>query len=242
MKREEGPAVKRRRGRSRATSALASIVVPRELNQRWSLDFVSDQLGNDRRFRLLYVIDDEYLAAVPDFSLFGLRVIHRLEAIMAVRGKPVTIVCDDGTELTSNVVLRWAAEQGIEWHYITPGRLMRNGLIESFSGRMRNECLNEHVFTLLAEARIVEAWRIDYNTVRPHGRSGRLRPAVFGATCRSEEQRGGTPLNRGFAPRPVAPSTTRAKGEQTQPAGARKMGRGSDPLKLEAQSGYCHSA
>jgi hypothetical protein len=125
------------------------------------------------RSRLLNVIDDfnsECLAAIPDFSLSGLRVIRELEAIMAVRGKPVTIVSDNGTELTSNAVLRWAAEQGIEWHYIAPGKPMQNGFVESFNGRMRDECLNEHVFTTLAEARrIVEAWRIDYNTVRPSG-------------------------------------------------------------------------
>jgi transposase InsO family protein len=175
--------VKRRRGRRRAIGTSAPIVVPQELNQRWSLDFVSDQLGNGRRFRLLNVIDDfnsECLAAIPDFSLSGLRVIRELEAIMAVRGKPVTIVSDNGTELTSNAVLRWAAEQGIEWHYIAPGKPMQNGFVESFNGRMRDECLNEHVFTTLAEARrIVEAWRIDYNTVRPHGRLGRLPPAVI---------------------------------------------------------------
>jgi len=123
---------------------------------------------------------------------------------MAVRGKPVTIVSDNGTELTSNAVLRWAAEQGIEWHYIAPGKPMQNGFVESFNGRIRDECLNEHVFTTLAEARrIVEAWRIDYNTVRPHGRLGRLPPAVFGATRGPEEQRGGTLRSiGGFAPRP----------------------------------------
>ena len=95
--REEGPAVRRRRGRRRAIGARAPIVVPQDLNQRWSLDFVSDQLGNGRRFRLLNVIDDfnsECLAAVPDFSLSGLRVIRELEAVIALRGKPATIVSD----------------------------------------------------------------------------------------------------------------------------------------------------
>ena len=222
--REEGLAVKRRRGRRRAIGARAPIVVPQELNQRWSLDFVSDQLGNGRRFRLLNVIDDfnsECLASVPDFSLSGRRVIRELEAIIAIRGKPMKIVSDNGTELTSNAVLHWAADQAIAWHYIAPGKPMQNAFVESFNGRLRDECLNEHVFTTLAEARrIVEAWRIDYNTVRPHGRLGRLPPAVFGATRRKpEEQRGGTLRSiGGFAPRPVAPSTTRAKEEQTQSA------------------------
>jgi putative transposase len=221
--REEGLAVRRRRGRRRAIGARAPIVVPQELNQRWSLDFVSDQLGNGRRFRLLNVIDDfnsECLAAVPDFSLSGLRVVRELEAIIAIRGKPAMIVSDNGTELTSNAVLRWAAERGIEWHYIAPGKPMQNAFVESFNGRLRDECLNEHVFTSLDEARrIVEAWRIDYNTVRPHGRLGRLPPAVFGATRRPEEQRDGTLRSiGGFAPRPVAPHTEKAKEEQTQSA------------------------
>ena len=94
--------------------------MPQALNQRWSLDFVSDQLGNGRRFRLLNVIDDfnsECLAAVADFSLSGRRVIRELDAIMADRGKPEMIVSDNGTELTSNAVLRWAADHKIEWHW-----------------------------------------------------------------------------------------------------------------------------
>ncbi len=194
--REEGLAVKRRRGRRRAIGTRAPIVVPQALNQRWSLDFMSDQLANGRRFRLLNVIDDfnsECLATVPDFCLSGLRVIRELDAIMAWRGKPAVIVSDNGTELTSNAVLRWAANHRIEWHYIAPGKPMQNAFVESFNGRLRDECLNEHVFDTLTDARrIVEAWRIDYNTVRPHGRLGRLPPAVFGATRRPEEQRGGT--------------------------------------------------
>jgi len=219
--REEGLAVKRRRGRRRAIGTRAPIEVAQAMNQRWSLDFVSDQLANGRRFRLLNVLDDfnsECLASVPDFSLSGLRVIRELEALVAIRGKPAMIVSDNGTELTSNAVLRWAAEQGIEWHYIAPGKPMQNAFVESFNGRLRDECLNEHVFMTLVEVRqIVEAWRIDYNTVRPHGRLGRLPPAVFGATRRPEEQRGGTLRSiGGFAPRPAAPSTARAKAGQTQ--------------------------
>ena len=222
--REEGLAVKRRRGRRRAIGTRAPIMAPQGLNQRWSLDFVSDQLANGRRFRLLNVIDDfnsECLAAVPDFCLSGLRVIRELERVIAARGKPTSIVSDNGTELTSNAVLHWAAEQGIEWHYIQPGKPMQNAFVESFNGRLRDECLNENVFTSLAEVRrIVEAWRIDYNTVRPHGRLGKLPPAVYGATRRQpEEQRGGTLRdNGGSAPRPVAPpSQTGSNHEQTLP-------------------------
>ena len=125
--------------------------------------------------------------------------IRELEAIIAIRGKPAMIVSDNGTELTSNAVLRWSAGQGIEWHYIAPGKPMQNAFVESFNGRLRDECLNEHVFTTLAEARqIIEAWRIDYNTVRPHGRLGRLLPAVFGATRRRPEEQRDAALDRGL--------------------------------------------
>jgi putative transposase len=171
---KEGLAARCRRGGNRAIGAIAPIVVPQELNQRCLFDFVRDQLGNGRRFRLLNVIDDfnsECLAAVPDFSLSGLRVIRELAAIMSVCGKPAMIVSDNGTELTSNAVLRWAAEHGIEWHEIGQGKPMQKAFVESFNGGMRDECLNKHVFTSRADARrIVEHRRIDYSTVRPHGR------------------------------------------------------------------------
>jgi putative transposase len=223
--REEGLAVRRRRGRRRAIGTRAPLLAPQGLNQRWSLDFVGDQLANGRRFRLFNLVDDcnsECLAAVPDFCLSGLRVIRELERVIAVRGKPAAIVSDNGTELTSNAVLRWAAEQGVEWHYIAPGKPMQNAYVESFNGRLRDECLNENVFTSIAEVRrIVEAWRIDYNTVRPHGRLGRLPPAVWGATRgQPEEQRGGTlRAAGGSAPCPVAPpSQTGSNYEQTLPA------------------------
>ncbi len=166
--REEGLAVKRRRGRRRAIGTRAPIVVPQALNQRWSLDFMSDQLANGRRFRLLNVIDDfnsECLATVPDFCLSGLRVIRELDAIMAWRGKPAVIVSDNGAELTSNAVLRWAANHRIEWHYIAPGKPMQNAFVESFNGRLRDECLNEHVFDTLTDARRIRrslAHRLQY--------------------------------------------------------------------------------
>jgi putative transposase len=164
--REEGLAVKRRRGRRRAIGTRAPLAIPQAINQRWSLDFVSDQLVGGRRFRILVVIDDfnsECLAAVPDTSLPGLRVIRELERLIALRGKPATIVSDNGTELTSNAVLRWTAEQQIDWHYIAPGKPTQNAFVESFNGRFRDECLNENLFVSLGEARrILEEWRIDY--------------------------------------------------------------------------------
>ena len=181
--REEGLAVRRRRGRRRAVGERAPIGLPAALNQRWSLDFLADQLGNGRRFRILAVIDDfnrECLAAIVDTSLPGMRVVRELDHLVALRGSPAAMVSDNGTELTGNAVLRWAQERGVAWHYIQPGKPMQNGLVESFNGRLRDECLNEHVFGSLAEARaLIEAWRVDYNTIRPHGRLGRLPPALY---------------------------------------------------------------
>ncbi len=191
--REEGLAVKRRRGRRRAIGTRALIVVLRDPNQRWSLDFVSDQLANGRRFRILAVLDDfnsEGLATVPDFSLSGQRVIRELERIIAIYGKPAMIVSDNGTELSSNGALRWTASR-IEWHRIAPGKPMQNALPRASTAACATSAyLNEDVVTTLAEARrIIDAWCIGYSTIRPHGR---LPPAVFGATRRQpEEQRAG---------------------------------------------------
>ena len=104
-----------------------------------------------------------------DTSLTGLRVARELDRIAELRNYPCMIVSDNGTELTSNAILAWQQDRGVEWHYIAPGKPMQNGFVESFNGRLRDECLNEHLFANLNEARqIIEEWRIDYNTNRPH--------------------------------------------------------------------------
>ena len=145
---EEGLAVRRRRSRKRAVGTRAPAPVLAMPNQRWSLDFVHDQMVSGRRFRVLNVVDDvtrECLAAVPDTSISGQRVVRELGALIARRGKPGMIVSDNGTELTSNAVLSWCGEIGVERHYIQPGRPMQNGYVESFMyrrprGRKRFEC------------------------------------------------------------------------------------------------------
>jgi len=181
--REERLMVRKRGGRKRALGTRAPLVLPQGPNQRWSLDFVADTLAHGRRFRILTVVDDftrECLAAVADTSLSGPRVIRELDRIAALRGYPAMVVSDNGSELTSNAMLRWQQEHGIAWHYIAPGKPTQNGFIESFNGRLRDECLNESVFTTLKEAiQIIEAWRIDYNTLRPHTSLGGLTPAAF---------------------------------------------------------------
>ena len=141
--------------------------------------------ASGRRFRVLNVVDDvtrECLAAVPDTSISGRRVVRELTELIARRGKPGMIVSDNGTELTSNAVLAWCGEIGVEWHYIAPGRPMQNGYVESFNGRMRDELLNETLFLSLAHARVeIAAWVDDYNRERPHSSLGYETPAAFAA-------------------------------------------------------------
>ena len=181
--REERLTVRKRGGRKRALGTRAPMTIPQDQNQRWSLDFVSDTLSDGRRFRILAVVDDftrECLALVVDTSLSGLRVVRELDRIVELRGCPLMIVSDNGTELTSHAILRWQEELGVDWHYIAPGKPMQNGFVESFNGRLRDECLNEHLFASLNEARqIIEEWRIDYNTNRPHTSLSGLTPTEF---------------------------------------------------------------
>src|SRR5437763_12109974 len=148
------------------------MTIPQGPNQRWWLDFASATLSDGRRFRILAVVDDftrECLCLVADTSLSGRRVARELDLAIAVRGRPLSCVSDNGTELTSMAILRWSQETQIEWHYIAPGKPTQNAFVESFNGRLRDELLNETLFTSLAHARAaLAAWRDVYNTVRPH--------------------------------------------------------------------------
>ena len=163
--REEGLAVRRRRGRKRALGTRAPMELPNGPGQRWSLDFVSDALTDGRRFRILCVVDDysrECLALVADTSLSGNRVARELDIIIARKGKPRTIVSDNGTELTSMAILKWSKDRSVDWHYIAPGKPTQNAFVESFNGRLRDECLNETLFTSVRHARIELAlWQYD---------------------------------------------------------------------------------
>ena len=184
---EERLQVRHRKGRKRATGTRAPMVLPQGPNQRWSLDFVSDVFAGSRRFRVLAVVDDftaECLCLVADTSLSGLRVARELDQVIAHRKRPTMIVSDNGTEFTSMAILRWSQEQSVEWHYIAPGKPQQNAFIESFNGKLRDELLNETVFSSLAEARIMlAAWKHDYNTARPHSRLGWLTPSEFARTA-----------------------------------------------------------
>lgn len=181
--REEKLTVRRRGGRKRALGTRTPMAIPQGPNQRWSLDFASDALSCGRRFRVLCVIDDfsrECLAAVVDTSLSGVRVARELDWIAELRGYPCMVVSDNGTELTSNAILKWQEERRVEWHYIAPGKPQQNGFVESFIGRLRDEFLNEHLFASLRHAsHLIAAWRDDYNHHRPHTSLDGLTPREF---------------------------------------------------------------
>jgi putative transposase len=158
-------------------------------------------MATGRRFRILNIVDDvtrECLRAVLDTSISGKRVVRELSDLIAERGAPKMIVSDNpvlskaegGTELTSNAVLAWSGDAGVEWHYIAPGKPTQNGFVESFNGRMRDELLNETLFFTVRQARTILArWIEDYNTERPHSSLGYATPAAFAAEL--EMQRSG---------------------------------------------------
>jgi len=181
--REEGLIVRKRKARRKAIGTRTPILVEAKVNARWSLDFVHDQFAFGRRFRILNIVDDvtrECLAVIPDTSISGKRLARELTTLIISRGKPRMVVSDNGTEFTSNAILGWAKDHGVEWHYIAPGRPMQNGYIESFNGRMRDELLNESLFVDLNQARqLISDWVTDYNTARPHSSLGYKTPVAY---------------------------------------------------------------
>jgi putative transposase len=205
--------VRRRSGRKRALGMRAPMPTPAAANERWSLDFVHDQMVDGRRFRILTMVDDctrECLALVPDTSIPGLRVARELDRVIAGRARPAAIVSDNGTELTSNTMLRWSDERRVAWHYIEPGKPIQNAFVESFNGRLRDELLNETLFHSLPHARtVLEAWRQDYNAARPHSRLAWLTPLAFahGLQASSSQRDRPLPLSEGSAARSVASAT-----------------------------------
>ncbi len=218
---EEKLTVRRRGGRKRAIGTRAPITVPLGPNERWSLDFVSDQMTDGRRFRILTVVDDctrECLALVADTSLSGSRVARELDAIIGRRGRSTSIVSDNGTELTSNAILGWVDRTGVKWHFIAPGKPQQNGFIESFNGRMRDEVLNKTPFRSLSHARIgLAAWRPDYNEERPHSRLGWMTPNAYAGAISGEAGRSAA-LREGSALRPLATQTRSASDQPPTPA------------------------
>jgi len=182
--REEGLFVRRRRRKRIAAAQRRPMRPATSLNEEWSMDFMSDALATGRVFRTLNIVDDlsrECLAIEVDTSLPGVRVVRVLDAVAVERGRyPERIIVDNGPEFTGRALDQWVYEHGVELHFISPGKPTQNAYIESFNGRFRDECLNQHWFVSLRDARHeIERWRVDYNEVRPHSALGRIPPARF---------------------------------------------------------------
>ncbi|MFQ5861400.1 MAG: IS3 family transposase [Dehalococcoidia bacterium] len=177
---EEGLLVRRRKRKKTAGVERVMPALPGRRNQRWSMDFLLDGLADGRRLRILTLVDDysrECLAIEVDTSLPGLRVVQILEQVSSIRGTPEFIIVDNGPEFAGKTLDAWSYRRGVGLHFIEPGKPVQNAYIESFNGRFRDECLNEHWFRSIPEAQaIVEAWRQDYNTVRPHSSLGNRTP------------------------------------------------------------------
>jgi putative transposase len=181
--REEGLAVRRRTRKRVARDGRGRATVPERPNQQWGVDFISDALAWGRRIRLFTVVDvftREALAIEVDTSLPGVRVVRVLERLVAERGAPDEIVLDNGPELAGKAVDQWAYERGVWLHFIEPGKPVQNAFVESFQGRLRDECLDRHWFVSLNDARhTIETWRQDYNQSRPHSALGYRPPEEF---------------------------------------------------------------
>ncbi|HEX2443828.1 MAG TPA: IS3 family transposase [Vicinamibacterales bacterium] len=170
----------RRRRRKRLTRAQrVPLPVPSRRGERWSMDFMADTLADGRGFRTLNIVDDftrECVAIEVDRSLPGLRVVRVLDRLADTVGLPEILVMDNGPEFSGRALDTWASARGVQLRFIRPGKPIENAFVESFNGKFRDECLNEHWFASVADARaLIEAWRVDYNTVRPHS-------ALHGAT------------------------------------------------------------
>jgi len=188
---DEKLGVKRRRSRKRARGSRTPMPEALKPGQRWSLDFLSDTFGASRKFRILAVNDDccrENLCLMADTSISGARVARELDALVRLYGKPASIVSDNGTEFTSQAILKWAGDNEVGWHYIDPGKPQQNAFIESFNGSIRDELLNEEIFDSLDDARRKLAlWRYDYNHVRPDSLLDNQAPAEARRTLELNE-------------------------------------------------------
>lgn len=157
--------------------------LPTEIDERWSIDFVHDQFSGGRRFRVFNVVDDfsrECIGQIVDTSISGERVARLLTQLIELRRKPRRIVCDNGTEFTSKAMFFWSQDSGVKLSFIQPGKPTQNAFVESFNGKFRDSCLNQHWFRSLEEARsVIESWRKDYNEIRPHSSLGYQPPSVY---------------------------------------------------------------
>ena len=187
--REAGLAVRRRKRKRIGPFERKPLPKPSMANVSWSMDFVADGLIGGRRLRCLTIVDDctrECLAIEVDTSITGLRVQAVLDRLADGRGLPQSITVDNGPEFDGQVLDKWSYRTGVRLSFIRPGKPNENAYIESFNGRFRDECLNEHWFLSLAHARVViEAWRVEYNTERPHSSLGNRTPQEFAKAHRA---------------------------------------------------------
>jgi len=175
----------RTKKRKKLTRDRQPMSSPVAANVRWSMDFVSDQLSNGRRFRTLNIVDDysrEMVGQLTDFSITGSQVARYLNQLSETRGLPDSITCDNGTEFTSKAMFFWQKETGVKLGFIQPGKPTQNAFVESLNGKFRNECLNQHWFRDIEEARNqIDEWRHHYNNERPHSALNYMSPVAFAA-------------------------------------------------------------
>ena len=195
-------AVRKRRKAKQRASERVPLQPARKVNEVWSMDFVSDSLASGRRIKCLTVADDfshECVDIATDFGISGQYVTRLLEQAAIFRGYPAAVRTDNGPEFTSRAFMGWAQTHGIRHILTQPGKPTQNGYIESFNGKFRDECLNEHWFETLPQARtVIAAWRQDYNEVRPHSSCRRMPPARFAALHRQHAADAAHPANQEF--------------------------------------------
>ena len=202
--REEGLSLRRRRRRKLPAVARVPMPAPDRPNQRWSMDFIHDQLSTGRRFRCLTLVDNftrQCLAIHVDTSIGGAIVVDVLQKLAAARGLPASITVDNGPEFTGKAIHLWAQENHVTLNHIQPGKPIQNAFIESFNGTLRDDCLNQQWFRSIQEARLlIEHWRSnDYNSLRPHSSIGRIPPDSFALIYNQKTNTNIPPLNSAAA-------------------------------------------
>lgn len=181
--RDEGLSLRRRRRKKLAAVPRLALSRPTQPGRCYALDFVHDRLVTGRRYKCLTMTDPcskEVPVIEVDVSIGGARVCRILDRLFLTRPLPETLILDNGPEFAGSALDAWAAQRGVHLHFIQPGKPVQNAFIESFNGKFRDECLNEHWFLTLQEAQLViEAWRREYNEERTHSTIGDVTPQEF---------------------------------------------------------------